>query len=488
MRTYFIFSKHRYSASELLEKIKSPLFSTATPESVILCEQGSFTFSVFFYSQHGQMIELWPSLYIFLPVDFEYLKGSGKDEFRPGDSIGRFVSIPTSEKYYFHVSSVIGRDKVWKYLRTTRDYHYLRSLYPSKDFIGSLQEPHRANEILNSRRSRYFNLKGFNEFANLVDHRRSRKLSSSLETSFNLNGMTPRRTEVKIDFAETGVVSSRIHAVIGKNGVGKSQCLKALARLSLKELTHRKVIAVNLLKSINKAASPDFVSLKIDASNRIGLNIAIRSLLENQIDGYFFDSINTLRNLLKRQLNCFDIRLSNYGESEISLWKANPSFINKDTSLKFINKSGRPFILSQGQQYLFGTVLMLLLHLEKNSLVLFDEPDTYLHPNYIVDLVKIFEDLLKKTDSYLVVSTHSIFIPRELPKSSVSILFEDDHEVSQIRPSRETLGASLDRLAREFFFDSDVKKVFERFKKKNISRKDALKFPADIATKLLSHD
>lgn len=62
------------------------------------------------------------------------------------------------------------------------------------------------------------------------------------------------------------------------------------------------------------------------------------------------------------------------------------------------------------------------MHIENGSLLLIDEPETHLHPNFISLIISALHKILTATGSYSIISTHSVYIVREVPQDQVIIL------------------------------------------------------------------
>lgn len=59
-----------------------------------------------------------------------------------------------------------------------------------------------------------------------------------------------------------------------------------------------------------------------------------------------------------------------------------------------------------------------------NSLLLFDEPETHLHPNMIFKLVKSLYKILETEESYAIIATHSPIIIQQVPSKNI-LIFEN---------------------------------------------------------------
>src|SRR5690606_31118696 len=78
---------------------------------------------------------------------------------------------------------------------------------------------------------------------------------------------------------------------------------------------------------------------------------------------------------------------------------------------------------SSGEYHLLISLLGIFARIKPNSLILIDEPETSLHPNwqmrYIDELKKIFK---KYSDCHFILASHSHFIVSDLENSSSSVL------------------------------------------------------------------
>lgn len=299
--------------------------------------------------------------------------------------------------------------------------------------------------------------------------------------------------DINFDFSGTEIYPSRIKAMIGKNGTGKSRTLKEIKNKATRENLFKKVVAINVYQSVNRTNDPSYSSLRIDFINKINITSSILHLLKHRKKYQYFDTFEILKELFIRHFKCDDVFITINGEKRSIFHMSTADIDRIDTSEKLIpiRKEG-PVILSTGQEYIVSMTLLLLLHITQYSCVIIDEPELYLHPNLIVSFKKILEVILKRSRSYAFISTHSIFLIRELPKESVHILYEESGNPLSRQIQKETFGASLDSLAHEIFYDEETENSFDEFvteyKKNNqkVNIEDLRNFPTPIATRILS--
>jgi energy-coupling factor transporter ATP-binding protein EcfA2 len=114
------------------------------------------------------------------------------------------------------------------------------------------------------------------------------------------------------------------------------------------------------------------------------------------------------------------------------------------------------FPLSSGQLTFVRLAAQACLHIENGTVVLFDEPETHLHPNYVSDFVRVLDKLLAETGSVAILATHSPYLVREVPKSQVIVLREgEDRTIESFNPRLKTLGGDIGEIS-HFVFDDPL--------------------------------
>jgi len=128
--------------------------------------------------------------------------------------------------------------------------------------------------------------------------------------------------------------------------------------------------------------------------------------------------------------------------------------------------------LSAGQKLVALTLANLCTHLEANSIVLHDEPETHLHPSLLSALLRAIHGLLDRFDSYALIATHSLTPLQETPSTNVILLNKSDAgTVSADRPIEQCFAATLDEISRVAFqsslrdenFRTALKRLRERY-------------------------
>ncbi|WP_437840176.1 AAA family ATPase [Sorangium sp. So ce1153] len=107
---------------------------------------------------------------------------------------------------------------------------------------------------------------------------------------------------------------------------------------------------------------------------------------------------------------------------------------------------------SAGHQLLVFIVTALVESVRERSIILLDEPETYLHPRLLSTLVRLLYDMLVERDAYAVIATHSPIVLQEIPGRAIRLLRICEGRLPLVRPyPRESFGESLDEIIKEAF-------------------------------------
>ncbi|RMM54442.1 AAA family ATPase [Pseudomonas corrugata] len=146
--------------------------------------------------------------------------------------------------------------------------------------------------------------------------------------------------------------------------------------------------------------------------------------------------------------------------------------------------SRRAIDLSSGQRSMFHFALHFLTLAGYGTLLIIDEPETYLHPNLVSDYMMFLYSILELTSSMAIIATHSAYIVREVPTHCVHILERKGPDASISRPYLQTLGANVAEISLAVFGDSTIdayhRKISEILAKTNMSFDQILEDYKDI--------
>ncbi len=118
-------------------------------------------------------------------------------------------------------------------------------------------------------------------------------------------------------------------------------------------------------------------------------------------------------------------------------------------------------------------VLNILGELKKESLILIDEPELFLHPNLEIEFIGLLKSILKPFNSKAILATHSLSIVREIPSRCVHIYKESNEWGLQIsNPPFQTFGADMQRISTYVFGDKSLTKPFEEWLEAYFQKED----------------
>ena len=143
--------------------------------------------------------------------------------------------------------------------------------------------------------------------------------------------------------------------------------------------------------------------------------------------------------------------------------------LNEQRKLLFVQKvdwSAAPVILekagdairalSSGELAMLRFAAQAAANVENGCVLLFDEPETHLHPNFVSDFMDILHVLVTSTKSVAIIATHSAYIVREVPRQRVKVFSVDSGIATIQSPRLQTFGASVDSISQFVFGDTSV--------------------------------
>jgi len=138
--------------------------------------------------------------------------------------------------------------------------------------------------------------------------------------------------------------------------------------------------------------------------------------------------------------------------------------INKKTNISYLN-------LSDGEKQIFAIIIDLIFvlanqHFGINQVIILDEIDAHLHPNWVKEflsiLIKLTEEFNRaynKTNVHFLLITHSPFLLSDIPKQNIIFLDTDDEgkckAIDGLKEKKETFGANIHTLLSDSFFMED---------------------------------
>jgi ABC-type thiamine transport system ATPase subunit len=121
----------------------------------------------------------------------------------------------------------------------------------------------------------------------------------------------------------------------------------------------------------------------------------------------------------------------------------------------------QPIELSSGQRLFAYVVLNVLGAIRRNSLLLVDEPELFLHPTLEIQFVDMLKTILARFNSKALLATHSVVTVREVPADCVHVFEKTDELMTLRHPPFQTFGGDFQRISSYVFGDRAVSKPFE---------------------------
>ncbi len=266
----------------------------------------------------------------------------------------------------------------------------------------------------------------------------------------------------------------RIYALIGKNGTGKTQLISSLP-LDLSQKNEKlfspslplfsKIIAVSYsifdkFQIPKKTAEFNYVYCGLKESPD-------KILSEDVLLERFFKSIDKIKEL-ERTISLKKI-LGNFLEVELI-----NVFFEQDSKLPFPDVVKDPIIfkkdifyehkerLSSGQNIILYIVTEIMANIRFDSLLLYDEPETHLHPNAVSQLINTIYELIDEFESYCIIATHSPLIIQEIPSRDVYIIERTNEIISAKKIATESFGENLTTLTEEVFGIRETSKQYKK--------------------------
>ncbi|MFG0215286.1 AAA family ATPase, partial [Brevibacillus porteri] len=107
--------------------------------------------------------------------------------------------------------------------------------------------------------------------------------------------------------------------------------------------------------------------------------------------------------------------------------------------------------LSSGHSIVLLTISKLIEELEERTLVFLDEPECHLHPPLLSTFTRILSYLLIRRNGMGIIATHSPVVVQEIPSKCVWILNRIGREINLERPERETFGENINLITKNVF-------------------------------------
>lgn len=275
---------------------------------------------------------------------------------------------------------------------------------------------------------------------------------------------------------ESSKPSTNIHALIGRNGVGKTTLLNQMttaivrpteteARFYVNSGFERTAIDSRYFSSVISVAfsafdpfNPPTEQSDPERGTRY-FYIGLKDIADDS--GTLLKSLSTLRDECVASMGeCFaDSGKLRRWRGAIATLESDENFaqMNLDSLSTLAEGQFRPAAvelvrrMSSGHAIVLLTISRLVAKVEEKTLVLLDEPESHLHPPLLSAFTRALSELLYNRNGVAIVATHSPVVLQEVPRSCVSVINRSRLAMVAEPPRVETFGENVGVLTREVF-------------------------------------
>lgn len=265
--------------------------------------------------------------------------------------------------------------------------------------------------------------------------------------------------------------STNIHAIIGRNGVGKTTLLNGMIKSYL-----------NISSELGDFLVPDYSSIFEKKFNKISNDyfshlVAVSFSVfdpfipksDDDDKNYFYIGLkkndSELKNADEYFENDFITSWSEYilpYAEKKSRWLKAITNLESDDNFAYMNLSGLINLnkdeiikilksMSSGHLSVLLIITQLVAKVEEKTLVLLDEPESHLHPPLLSAFIRALSELLDNRNGVAIIATHSPVVLQEIPKSCVWKIVRTGKTTQAFRLPDETFGENVGVLTREVF-------------------------------------
>ena len=366
-----------------------------------------------------------------------------------------FCSLGQDESYYLKIKEKFG-DAYWTILNALRDGALFQKYY--EDILTSptsysLTREDSAERLLREIR---FKLEG-------------RIIESRYHFDYQFKPHYSDETitiPFRFDDDERKLYTHRLMVVIGKNGVGKTTMISSLPK-AISDSAENVILPYKpLFSKIIAISSSVYDTFEMPQSSK-GQEFVYCGMTRRE--GNTTNIVSKEECIERLFANLEEInrkaRANSYMDMLSAVVNINPGSFLENSSGKdviAIEKLVEFYnIASSGESVFIYNFSGVLANIRYDSLLVFDEPETHLHPNAISGLMAALYQLLEKYRSYAIIATHSALVVREVSADCVFVMTRDGNIPSIAKIGRESLGGNVAVLVDEIFGDKETNKYYK---------------------------
>lgn len=282
--------------------------------------------------------------------------------------------------------------------------------------------------------------------------------------------------ELNFEVNASSAPSTNIHAIIGRNGVGKTTILNQMisaiidpsgtsAQFLVNGMFSRDPISSDYFSSLVSVAFSAFDPFIPPAENSdpsLGTRYSYIGLKDIQDeDGVLLKSLATLRAECVTSIgDCFidrgrkerwRVAIETLESDENFATMELPRLLDLEGEALHLEASKIVKLMSSGHAIVLLTISRLVSRVEEKTLVLIDEPESHLHPPLLSAFTRALSELLHNRNGVAIVATHSPVVLQEIPKSCAYVITRWRTSMQADRPKIETFGENVGSLTHEVF-------------------------------------
>lgn len=284
--------------------------------------------------------------------------------------------------------------------------------------------------------------------------------------------------------------SSNIHAIIGRNGVGKTTLLNGMIE-AVTGNGNPNAVFYDIEGWRETPISKDYFSSLVSVSFSAFDPFSPPTEQPDPSKGtcYFYiglkngdDSLKGLNDIHEDFLQALRSCLSQTPKRErwlraIDTLESDENFAGMalkelaEYSGEVLTSKARKRIrkMSSGHAVVLLTITRLVATVEEKTLVLIDEPESHLHPPLLSAFIRALSDLLLDRNGVSIIATHSPVVLQEVPRCCVWKINRCRLMTEPRRPAIETFGENVGILTREVFGLEVVKSGFHDLLAKSVA-------------------
>src|SRR6218665_751029 len=368
------------------------------------------------------------------------------------------ASVGQSNDYYFNLREIINPKTARYYLDSVNDLAINKGLIElfehEKGFKTSLLRSSEAQKALREGHKIFHNL----EIENVLKFKFSTQI-----------GEATSEHEIEFNYTEIEDLPYRIKVLLGKNGTGKTQYISRLAstlsgyeqqgQFSTKYLPpFSRVIAISY-SLFDRFPRPK--QTKTYSYYYCGFQSGKGFLTENQSNVRLKKAFAVLEK--SQRVDLYGKYLSLVLTDEIALEILDEDFISfKSKDFTLYDSDGYSKYSSR-QIVIIIMLAEVVAYTTDESLLIFDEPETHLHPNSISLFINVINRVLNRFNSYAIIATHSPQIVQEVPSKDILVIERIEDTPSVRGLDIETFGENLNTITERIFHTVNHDEFYREF-------------------------